>query len=165
MPDKPLDELTELIGNSKTTVVDMAIEAGKVAEFANAIQNPNPVYRDEEAARAQGHDAIPAPPTFLMTKQFPRYRPDGLPEGPPFDLGFELARVLHGEQEFEFDRPVYVGDVLTGVSTLADVYQRDGGKGGTMTFAVVETDYTDQDEAYVATDRMTIIEQGGGSDE
>lgn len=165
MPSKSLDELDDLVGSSKVTVEDMAIEAGKVEEFANAVQNSNPIYRDEAAAREEGYERIPAPPTFLMTKQFPRYRPDGVGEGMPFDLGFAMERVLHGEQAFEFERPVYVGDVLTGVSTLADVYQRDGGEGGTMTFAIVETEYTDQDDESVATDTMTIIERGGGSDE
>jgi len=165
MGEKQLDEMQERIGESKVTVEEMEIEKGKVIEFANAIQNENPIYRDEDAAREKGYETIPAPPTFLMTKQFPRYRPERIPEGMPFDLGFETARVLHGEQEFEYDRPVYVGDVLTGVSTLTDVYQRDGREGGVMTFAIIETKYHNQDDEYVALDRMTIIEQGGGDND
>jgi acyl dehydratase len=165
MGDLDLEEQKEKVGNSKRTVKGMEIEKGKVAEFANAINNENPVYRDEEAAREAGHPAIPAPPTFLMIKGFPRNRREGIPEGMPFEMGFDLERVLHGEQEFEFERPVYVGDTLSGEATLTDVYQRDGGQGGTMTFAIVETEYRNQDDELVAIDRATIIEQGGGGDE
>jgi hypothetical protein len=34
-----------------------------------------------------------------------------------------------------------------------------------MTFAIVETEYRNQDDELVAIDRATIIEQGGGGDE
>jgi len=38
----------------------------KIAEFADAIGDPNPVYRDPAAARAAGHPDVIAPPTFAM---------------------------------------------------------------------------------------------------
>jgi hydroxyacyl-ACP dehydratase HTD2-like protein with hotdog domain len=53
---------------------------------------------------------------------------------------------------------MYEGDVLTGVTTLSDIYQRDGSRAGTMTFAVLETEYTDEDGDLVVTERRTIIE-------
>ncbi len=36
----------------------------KIAEFASAIGDSNPLYRDREAAQAAGHRDVPAPPTF-----------------------------------------------------------------------------------------------------
>jgi len=157
MPKKPIDSIRELIGSSKVTVKEFTIEAGKVEEFANATHNTNPVHRGVQAT--EGHDQILAPPTFLMTKQFPRYRPQGQRDI-PFDLGFDIKRVLHGEQEFEFERPIYVGDELTGETTLTDVFQRDE-----MIFAVLETTYTDTTNEVVAIDRTTLIEQPEGNDE
>ncbi|HEV2451113.1 MAG TPA: MaoC family dehydratase N-terminal domain-containing protein, partial [Streptosporangiaceae bacterium] len=38
----------------------------KIAEFANAIGDPNPLFRDREAARAAGHPDVIAPPTFAI---------------------------------------------------------------------------------------------------
>lgn len=37
------------------------------------------------------------------------------------------------------DQPLYVGDVLSGETTLLDVYQKEGRHGGTITFADLET--------------------------
>jgi len=42
------------------------VSAVKIAEFAAAIGDDNPLYRDEAAARAAGHPGIIAPPTFAI---------------------------------------------------------------------------------------------------
>ena len=49
--------------------------------------------------------------------------------------GFDIRRILHGEQEFEFLKPILVGDMLTGVSKVADIIEKEGGRGGKMTYA------------------------------
>jgi len=36
----------------------------KIAEFADAIGDPNPVFRDRDAAQAAGYPDVIAPPTF-----------------------------------------------------------------------------------------------------
>jgi peroxisomal enoyl-CoA hydratase 2 len=74
--------------------------------------------------------------------------------------GFDIRRILHGEQDFEFFKPIYVGDTLTGVSKIADVFEKEGGRGGKMTFLVSETEYTNQKGEKVATARATLIETG-----
>lgn len=164
MPSKSLAELEEMIGKSRVTVEDFHIEAGKVEEFARAIKDDNSAHRSEGAAANQGFDAIPAPLTFVRTSAFPRYRPADVPRL-GFDIGIDIKRELHGEQEYEFERPVYVGDTLTGISTLVDVYQREGKRGGMMTFFVIETEYHDENDNLVVTERMTIIETAGQSEE
>lgn len=160
MPSKPLADLEELVGETRRTVVDFEVERGKVAEFARAIKDPADVYLDEEAARAAGYETIPAPPTFPRTSWFPRYRPEGVKDHTGFDLGFDTSRILHGEQAYEYERPLYVGDVLTGDTTLEDVYQREGRHGGTMTFSVLRTDFMDESGEHVLSSRTTNIETG-----
>lgn len=161
MPEKPIEELKGLVGTSVVTVEDFAVEAGKVEEFARAVKDDNPAHCDAEAAAEQGFDRIPAPLTFERVSSFPRYR---AVEGRGIDLGFQREYTVHGEQAYELERPMQVGDVLTGTTTLTDVYQRDGSRGGTMTFAVLETEYTDQDGETVMTARATAIETGGAID-
>jgi peroxisomal enoyl-CoA hydratase 2 len=161
MPSQSLAELRELVGTTRITTVDLTVEAGKVAEFASAIKDDNPVYRDESVATERGYDAIPAPLTFARTVLFPRYRPAGVDSYRGFDLGFESEYSVHGEQRYAFERPLVVGDVLTGRTTLTDVFQREGSRGGTMTFAVLETEYTDADGDLVLSEESTIIETGG----
>ncbi|MFC7318664.1 FAS1-like dehydratase domain-containing protein [Halomarina halobia] len=161
MPSRSLAELEALVGTSVVTAEDLTVEAGKVEEFARAIGDDNPVYREEAVAADRGYDAVPAPLTFTRTTLFPRYRPAGVDSYRGFDLGFDPEYSVHGEQAYEFERPLLVGDVLTGTTTLTDVFRRDGSRGGTMTFAVLETEYRDADGELVVTEEATIIETGG----
>ncbi|MFC6723772.1 MaoC family dehydratase N-terminal domain-containing protein [Halobium palmae] len=161
MPSKSLAALREMVGESRLTVVDLAVEAGKVEEFARAVKDDNPAHRSEEAAREQGYRAVPAPLTFVRTADFDRYRPEGFDPPCGFDLGFPDEHRIHGEQEYEYERPLYVGDVLQGTTTLTDVYQREGDRGGTMTFAEHETVFRDQDDETVLAARHTSIETEG----
>lgn len=158
MPTQSIDQLRALIGQSVQTVEDFAIERGKVAEFARAVKDPCPLFHDADAAAAAGYPAIVAPPTFTRVAYYPHNRAD---DGEPnfgFDLGFDRSRTVHGEQEYEYARPVYVGDELSGTTTLTDVYERDGSDGTTLTFAVLETVYRTESDERVVTERRTRIE-------
>jgi len=160
VPSKPINQIERIIGKTKLTTEEFTIEAGKVEEFANAIKSTNPIFRDAEAAAQEGYDQIPAPPTFIMTSNFPRYTPDDIKSNTtPFDVGFQPGCMLHGEQEFEFKRPIYVGDVLTGETTFADVYQREGDQ-SILTFVELKTEYTTTGGDLVVDEQTTIIERG-----
>ena len=65
---------------------------------------------------------------------------------------------MHGEQEFEYVRPLRAGDVLTGQTRLKDYYEKEGKRGGVMRFAVFETEFRDEDGIVVAFSRGTSIE-------
>ena len=162
----PIEVLEEKVGEERLVVENLHVERGKVEEFARAIGEDNPAFRDVEAAAEQGFEEVPAPMTFTRIHMFPRYQPDTGGDG--FDLGFDEAYIVHGEQEYEFQRPLYVGETLTGTATLTDVYQREGSRGGTMTFAEIETAFRNEDDELVVLERKTIIETGGaieGGDE
>lgn len=143
MPSKPLPGLESQVGQTNRTVEGFRVEAGKVDEFARAIHDPSPIYRDQQVARDAGHHSVPAPPTFTRSSFFPRYRPPGVDHDFGFDLGFCREYVLHGEQRFRYERPLHVDDELYAETTLEDVYQREGRGGGAMTFAVLRTDFRD----------------------
>jgi acyl dehydratase len=93
---------------------------------------------------------------------YPELQIEDAPTGNPMAevLGPLMAKggiILHGEQEFTYHRPVFAGDVLVGVGTVADAYQKES-KGKTMTFVVVETAWSDRDSGEaVCTSRMNII--------
>lgn len=161
MPRKPIEEIRQLVGETRRTVEGFEVEPGKVEEFARAVKDDNPAHRDDAAAADQGFERRPAPITFTRTAYFPRYRPTGVDEIRPFDLGFHSEYSVHGEQSYEFERPVYVGDTLHADVTLTDVYQREGSAGGSMTFAEFKFEYFDADGDLVFTERQTVIETGG----
>jgi acyl dehydratase len=132
----------------------MPIEWSKVREFARAIKDPDPLYFDPDLAKKE-LGGVPVPVTFLQTSAFWTEA-----DSSPGIGGFDLRRILHGEQEFELFRPIYVGDVLTGVSKVADVVEKEGGRGGKMTMVITETEYTNQRGEKVAISRSTLIETG-----
>lgn len=132
------------------------VERGKIREFATSLLDDDPVFSDPEAARAVGFDAIPAPLTFSVASAHWREAEN------VETLGLDLRRVLHGEVEWEYLRPLVAGDELTAVRRVADVTKREGKRGGVMTFVVVETEYRDAAGEPVVRQRDTIIETGGG---
>ena len=127
----------------------LVVELGKIREFARATKSTNPAY-----VGAPG-DAPVSPGTFLITAAF--WQP---PEANPWStIPRNLERLLHGEQEFTFTgEPPRAGTQLTGVSRIDRVYEKEGGRGGTMTFTETVTEFRDQDGALVAEARSTSIE-------
>ena len=132
----------------------MQVDWSKVREFARSIKDDNPLYFDPELAKKE-LGGIPVPVTFLQTSAF--WMDSG--SSPGFG-GFDVRRILHGEQEFELLKPIFVGDTLTGTTKIADIYEKEGGRGGTMTLLVTETEYTNQKGEKVAIARSTLIQTG-----
>ena len=125
---------------------EIPIERGKIREFARAAQSRNPAYDGPEAV---------IPPTFLTTAgnfwATERHAASG--------LGFELARVLHGEEEYEFfGPPPRAGQTLTVSSRLGDQWEKEGKRGGKMRFAKIVTEYRDESGTLVAEQRTTLLE-------
>lgn len=159
------EDLKKFIGRptSKSKVV---VERGPVANFATAVCDTDPVYRDPQAAKEAGFDSIPVPPTFpfVMSNwgEFPEIQPADKPTGNALGevVGPLMASggiILHGEQEFEYHRPVSVGDVLVGEGKITDAYTKES-KGKTMTFVVTETVWKDDSTGEpVVTTRFNLI--------
>src|SRR2546425_1552230 len=72
------------------------------------------------------------------------------------ELGTDISRVLHGEQEFEIHRPLQPGQTYLCRATVVDVYEKSG-KSGPMAFVVRETAITDRDNELVATMRAVTV--------
>jgi hypothetical protein len=103
---------------------------------------------------AEGPQAT-SPPTFLASSVFWQ----GRENSPWGDIRVNLQRVLHGEQEFVFPGPPpAAGTELTGEARIDRVYEKEGKRGGTMTFVELVTEYRDGSGAVVAEARSTIIE-------
>ncbi|MDU4253024.1 MaoC family dehydratase N-terminal domain-containing protein [Pseudomonas sp.] len=141
-----------LIGRS-TGVTTTEVEKGRLRFFAKAIGETDPVYFDEEAARAAGYRALPVPPTFLMCLESEGRNPQAIVEEV---MGFDLGRILHAEQEFIYYRMAFAGDVLTFDTRIADVYEK---KGGALQFVVQETRVSNQDGEHVADIRSSLVQR------
>lgn len=145
------------IKGKELETVSFALERSKLAELARAFNEDDPAWSDPEAAAAAGFEAVPAPPT--ATTLADHWRPGGALAHAEA-AGVDLARLLHGEANWEFRRPLHLGDELTATTTVADVATREGKRGGTMTFVTVETRFSAPDGELVATRTDTLIETG-----
>ncbi len=136
-----------LIGRESEPVLH-EVEKGAIRRFAEALGDPNPIYVDEVAARAAGFPALVAPPTFpvsLTTNE--RFRHS-------LDLG--TRSVLHGEQQFEYTRPVVAGERITVKSKVNDVQERAGAS-GPMDVIVLEDEGRDEKGELVFRTRAMLI--------
>jgi N-terminal half of MaoC dehydratase len=150
-------------------VLDRAV----LANFAKAVGDSSAVYRRAEAASEAGLDAVPAPPTFTFAAPFwGAYRADEQPPDPAAsgnpmhkimgDLFAQGALVLHGEQEFVYHRTPVAGDVLDGVQSITDIYEKETDS-ARMTFVVMETVWSDASSPEtsggdpVVTERFNLI--------
>jgi acyl dehydratase len=112
----------------ETAKLSVTFDVAAVARFADAIGDPNPIFRDAGRARAAGFAAPLAPPTFVV-----RYLV------PLAEVGLDTAhaQVLHAEQEYEYARTPQVGDAVTLWHRVASVRQSRRPDG--MAIMVVET--------------------------
>ncbi|MFG1381632.1 MaoC family dehydratase N-terminal domain-containing protein [Xanthobacter versatilis] len=130
------------------------VEKGRIRFFARTIGETNPVFTDEEAARAAGYASLPLPPTQLFCLEM---------DGPdPFlffnRLGLDFARLLHGEQSFAYQRVVCAGERLTFTQTVADIYDK---KNSALEFVLRETAVDDEAGRRVADLKSTLVIRNG----
>ena len=126
----------------------MEVERGHIRAFAQAIEDPNPLWNNEAEARKTRFGGMVAPPTFLRAARTQR-----LEDLPP---DFPYKRLLDGGSEWEYFEPVRPGDRITAVNRVVDIYSR-AGQLGPMIFIVTETTYTNQFGQVAATQKNTSI--------
>lgn len=134
---------------------DLPVTRDKVLAFAEAVGEDNPICRDSEAARLQGFPDIVAPPTFTVTQIFPVPRDE---REKRLGANLDYARVLHGEQEFVYERLPIAGETLHGTMRIAKDFLKEGKRGGHMRFVTYESKFTDDDGALVLTANYTLLE-------
>lgn len=118
----------------------------KIREFAEAIGDDNPAYRDASAARALGHGDVVAPPTFAMIPVLRGF--DVLMD----DLGVEYSRVIHVDQRFVHTRPIQAGDTLLTTTTVDSVKSRAGSH-----FLGIRCDVATESGEHVCTATSTLL--------
>ena len=130
------------------------VEKGRLRFFAKATGQDDPVYSDEDAARAAGHPGLPVPPTFFFCLEMESPNPAAVREL----LGIDYRRLLHGEQGFTFHRMAHAGDTLTFRQRIEDIYDK---KNGALEFVVRKTSVTNQRGEAVADLRCVSVIRNG----
>jgi acyl dehydratase len=123
----------------------------KIREFADALRDDTPLYRDPEAARSLGYPDVIAPPTFpiLMTLRAAQ----AVVADP--ELGLDYSTVVHGEQSFSYSRPIQAGDVLQVTVSIESVRSIGGND-----MLVTRADVTTLDGEHVVTASSMLVARG-----
>ena len=130
------------------------VEKGRLKFFAKAIGETNPIYTDEAAAAAAGYKSLPAPPTF--TSVIDQESPEFLPVLKLLEI--DIAKILHGTQEFEYFAPICAGDTIQVDSKIVDIFDK---KGGALEFVVMENNYVNQDGELTTRATSTLVVRNG----
>ena len=139
MNEEPVisDELQSLVGVEYGPEI-YEIEKGMVRKFAEAINDPNPLWQKV------------TPPTFIAALV-----PTGLLHKMT-SAKSSLKRFLNGSSDLEYLQPIRVGDVIAVTSRLDKLRKMEGKEGATL-FMIMEATYKNQDAVVVARVRNTYI--------
>jgi len=108
-----------LVGKTYPRIA-FALVAERVAAFAEAV----------------GHPGAGVPPTFATVPELEAGLANVLADP---DLGLDLSRVLHGEQEYEWARPLSIGETGTAEASIEEIRSRGG-----IEFLTLRTELRDE---------------------
>lgn len=123
----------------------------KIREFADAIGERSPLCHDRAAARAAGYPDLVAPPTFAMAAV--ARAQDAVLFDPA--LGIDFSRVVHGDQEFRYDRPICAGDELSAVVHIDGIREIAGNE-----IITLRTELADKDGVRVCAGFSAFVVRG-----
>ena len=128
----------------------------KIREYAKAVMSDDPLHLSDEAAEAAGYPGLVAPLTFIAIAG----RQVQLEIFKSFDVGINLARVIHRDQKILFHRPIFAGDKLYFDSYLDSVLESHG-----TVISELRSEVTDENGEPVMTTVVTMIGEASGSEE
>jgi acyl dehydratase len=146
---------------------EFPVDRTAILNFAAALGETNPIYWDEAHAKATPLGGVIAPPTFAVASAL--WNPDAGLRGirqipkraaPPAEKsgakegrggGGGSARLLHGEQRFDYHQPLRPGMRLTASSRAGRTWEKEGKRGGKLRFSETITELRDERGELVVT--------------
>jgi MaoC dehydratase-like protein len=113
--------------------VEFLLDAERIRAFATAV----------------GHPSDDVPPTIVTVPEIAAGLANVLADP---ELGLDLSRVLHGEQEYEWGHPFTVGERVLAEATIEDVRTKAG-----LEILRLRTDLRDEAGRTVVVARSTLI--------
>jgi acyl dehydratase len=146
---------------------EFPVDRTSILMFASALGETNRIYYDEAFAASSPLGGVIAPPTFAIAavhwnptyglrgiRRIPAAAPAAKAEGTQARRAAEggaATRLLHGEQRFEYHRPVRPGMTLTVTTRPGKSWEKEGRRGGKLRFTETISEYRDADGELVVT--------------
>lgn len=136
-----------------------------IRHWVEAMEDHNPIYLDDEAARATGRDGIVAPPTMMQAWTMRGYAATVAPSEPSatereMDALLQeggYTSVVATDSEFEFLHEVRPGDHLRATETIESISPEKRTALGDGRFVTSVRTYRDQHGRTVATQRWRLL--------
>jgi hypothetical protein len=148
------------------------VDLTSIMLFASSLGEENRIYWDEDYAAKTPLGSVIAPPTFGVVSSHwnPNHALRGVrripaPAPPPRPAaesratagggasggGGGVSRLLHGEQRFEYHRPIRPGMRLRVTQRPGRSWEKEGRRGGSMRFSESIAEYWDEQGELVLT--------------
>lgn len=118
------------------------IEAEDLIEYARTLGIEDPIYLDEEAAKAGPYGGLVAFPTYVVKLRGGTWMPPEVTKHMTRE-GFDAGK------DIELGAPLRVGDQVTATSAVTEIYEKTG-RSGSMWFVVFRQEIRNQDGELVA---------------
>ena len=129
--------LNEALQGKAYPPVTFVVEEARVRDFATAVAHPG----------------AGVPPTLVTAPEVSAGLANVIDDT---DLGLDLSSVLHGEQEYEWTRPLRVGETVSAQATIESIRGR-----GATRFLTLRTVVRDEHGEPVVVGRSTLIVREG----
>ena len=121
----------------------------QISQFANSIQDSNPIYYDVNEAKKRGYRDLPVPPTFYTTMS---YSDMNIFE----TLGIDLKKLLAGSREFKYYSQCCAGDTIVYQTRVESIIGKEG-KRGKMDLVIVITTGKNKDTNEIIFDHINTL--------
>lgn len=164
-----VEDLKRFVGQTVSQSI-FEIEKEPIRRFADAVDDLNLLYWDEEYAQNSRYGSIIAPPGFVLEAWYAErpvkwgrkdYPAKGLGR-PELVTAFAYSgyvQVVIGDTEVEFFQPVRAGDTIRAESIIKEIIERKGRSNKTA-YLTIETTYTNQKNEVLTIARTTSIHTG-----
>jgi acyl dehydratase len=150
------EKVAELIGKPLGEPQVFEVERGAIRRFANAVDDPNPLYHDVEYAKNSKYGEMIAPLGFHGWPM-----KGGLMEmmgsiiGPIMNAGYPV--ILDAGLEFESFVPIRAGDILSSYAKITDIAEKTTKSGKGMLILTTEMNFLNQNGDRALVERSSII--------
>ncbi|MBM3133134.1 MAG: MaoC family dehydratase [Chloroflexi bacterium] len=140
------------------------VSEAMIRHWCEALEDPNPLYTDDEFAKASEYGGVVAPPTMIQAYCVPPLWPPY--EGPPPPIFKAVQRCVDAgypatvgiSHEYEFLRPLLPGDEITFQLKFVSVSAPKKTKLGTGYFLTSQYTYRNQRHEIVCRQWMTVYQ-------
>ena len=141
-----------LIGEVYDKYTYHEIAAQELIEYAKTLGVNDPLYLDEDAARAGPYGGLIAFPTFVVKLRGGQWMP-------PEVLKHMTRAGFDAGKDIDFGVPVRPGDRITAISRITEIYEKTG-RSGSMWFVVYRQEIHNQNDELVANVDNRLMQRG-----